>query len=153
MTIGKKTVPLSRNFGMRKFHVENKQIHLNNSPFYVRGIIRGREAHDHPNLSSISELAYYEKFIRAAKKLGFNFIRFHSKVPPDAYFDAADRLGILTHVEIRKYYGKYQKERELMDHDPVLVKKRDWREVILHIRNRASLMVYCLGNEINKPGP
>ncbi|KKL47098.1 hypothetical protein LCGC14_2338940, partial [marine sediment metagenome] len=141
-----------QNFGMRKFHVQGNRIHLNNRPFYVRGVIRGREAHDHANLLGLGEQEYYAKFIRAAKKLGFNFIRFHSCVPPDAYFDAADRLGMLTHVEVRKYYGKYQKERDLMDHDPVLVRKADWVEAILHIRNRASLMVYCLGNEINAPG-
>ncbi len=141
-----------QDFGMRKFHVAGRQIHLNNKPFYVRGVVRGREAHDHPNLSGLSETEYYAKFIRAAKALGFNLIRFHSRVPPEAYFQAADRLGILTHVEVRKYYGKYQKERELMDHDPVLVRPADWRRMILSIRNHASLMAYCLGNEINQPG-
>ncbi len=143
---------VATNFGMRKFHVADNQIFLNNKPFYVRGVIRGREAHDHPNLLGLGEEEYYAKFIRAARKLGFNFIRFHSRVPPDAYFDAADRLGMLTHVEVRKYYGKYQAERELMDHDPVLIRRSDWVEAILRIRNRASLMVYCLGNEINSPG-
>ena len=152
LRVAGKAVSRAVNFGMRKFHVADNQVFLNNRPFYVRGVIRGREAHDHPNLTGLSETEYYAKFIRAAKRLGFNFIRFHSRVPPDAYFDAADRLGILTHVEVRKYYGKYQKQRELMDHDPTLVPSRAWREMILRTRNRASLMVYCLGNEINTPG-
>ncbi len=152
LNVAGREVRVVQDFGMRKFHVADRQIHLNNKPFYVRGVIRGREAHDHPNLSGLSERGYYEKFIRAAKALGFNFIRFHSRVPPAAYFEAADRLGILTHVEVRKYYGKYQKERELMDHDPVLVRPGDWRRMILRIRNHASLMAYCLGNEINQPG-
>jgi hypothetical protein len=141
-----------QDFGMRKFHVAGNCIHLNNRPFYIRGVIRGREAHDHPDLCGLSERGYFEKYIRAAKLFGFNFVRFHSKVPPTAWFDAADRLGILTHIEVRKYYGKYQAERDLMDHDPSLVKRRDWVDAIKRIRNHASLMVYCLGNEINAPG-
>ena len=152
VSVGKTTCELSHAFGMRRFHVAGNTIYLNNKPFYVRGIIRGREAHDHPNLCGLSEVAYYEKNIRAAKRFGFNFVRFHSKVPPRAYFDAADRLGVLTHVEIRKYYGKYQAERDLLDHDPTLVKPKLWTDTIRRIRNHASLMVYCLGNEINQPG-
>ncbi len=152
LKVGREELRVFQNFGMRKFHVEGLQIFMNNRPFYVRGVIRGREAHDHQNFGGLSETEFYAKYIRNAKRLGFNFVRFHSRVPSDAWFDAADRLGILTHVEVRKYYGKYQKERELMDHDPVLVRPADWREAILRIRNRASLMVYCLGNEINSPG-
>ena len=143
---------VSHNFGMRKFHVADNRIYLNNKPFYTRGIIRGREAHDHQNLCGLSEAEYYEKNILAAKRFGFNFVRFHSKVPPKAYLDAADRLGVLTHVEVRKYYGKYQAERDLLDHDPMLVKSALCQSEIKRIRNHASLMVYCLGNEINQPG-
>ena len=152
VTAGKDAAEVSHAFGMRKFHVAENTIHLNNRPFYVRGVIRGREAHDHPDLCGLSEYDYYAKYIRAAKRFGFNFVRFHSKVPPRAYFDAADRLGVLTHVEIRKYYGKYQAERDLLDHDPTLVKSKLWTDTIKRIRNHASLMVYCLGNEINQPG-
>ncbi|MBN1808031.1 MAG: hypothetical protein JW909_03120 [Planctomycetes bacterium] len=141
-----------QNFGMRKFHVQDKRIFMNNRPLYIRGFIRGREAHDHPNLQGLSPVEYYEKNIRAAKAFGFNFVRFHSKVPPREFFDAADRLGFLAHIEVRKYYGKYQKERELMDHDPTLVDPGVWRKAILDLRNHTSLMAYCLGNEINTPG-
>ncbi|MFC1582857.1 glycoside hydrolase family 2 TIM barrel-domain containing protein [Planctomycetota bacterium] len=143
---------LQQTFGMTKVHVQDKQIYFNNKPLYVRGHIRGREAHDHPDLRGQSEEDYYRRNIQLSKDFGFNFIRFHSKIPTDAYFKAADELGILTHVEIRKYYGKYQKERELMDHDPVLVKPKDWQEEVLRVRNHPSLLVYCMGNEINNPG-
>ncbi|MFH0938571.1 MAG: glycoside hydrolase family 2 TIM barrel-domain containing protein [Planctomycetota bacterium] len=149
---GRKEVQIEQSFGMRKIHTINRQIYLNNKPFYIRGVIRGREAHDHPNLCGLSEVEYYEKFINTLKQFGFNFIRFHSKTPPPAYFDVANRLGILTHIEVRKYFGKYQKERVRMDEDPVLVQPRDWKETILRVRNHASLIAYCLGNEISKPG-
>ncbi len=152
LTLGGKPAVVERHFGMRKFHVEGRRIFFNNRPFFVKGHIRGRKAHDHPDLTGASEEAYYEKNIRAAKRYGFNLVRFHSKVPPESYFCAADRLGFLTHVELRRYYGKYQAERELLDHQAHLVGEEEWREMILRLRNHPSLMVYCLGNEIDEPG-
>ncbi|MFQ6048018.1 MAG: glycoside hydrolase family 2 TIM barrel-domain containing protein, partial [Phycisphaerae bacterium] len=146
------TVELRQPFGMRKFHVEGRQIYFNNRPLLVKGFIRGREAHDHPNLAGLPEEQYYAKNILTAKRYGFNLVRFHSRVPPDLYFDVADRLGLLVHIEMRRYYGKYQKQRELMDHDPQLVSEEDWRQMVLRLRNHPSLMVYCMGNEINAPG-
>jgi beta-galactosidase len=149
---GSSSCQISESLGMTKFHTAGTTLYMNNVPLCVRGVIRGREAHDHANLLGLPEEEFYAKYIRQARSLGFNLIRFHSRVPSDAYFRAADKLGILTHVEIRKYYGKYQKERDLMDHDPVLVRSKDWISEIKRIRNHPSLAVYCLGNEINKPG-
>ena len=145
-------IEIEQTFGMRKVHVENREIYFNNKPFYVRGFIRGREAHDHPNLMGVSETEYYEKNIRMAKAFGFNFIRFHSKIPPIEFLEAADRLGILCHVEIRKYFGKYQKERVIIESEQSLVNEDDWRNAILRLRNHPCIMVYCMGNEINSPG-
>jgi hypothetical protein len=150
---GEKTLDWEQTFGMRKIHVQDRRIYFNSKPFYIRGFIRGREAHDHPNLMGVSTTEYYEKNIKMAKAYGFNFIRFHSVMPPREFFEAADRLGILCHVEIRKYFGKYQKERsEDFENDQVLVEENEWKEAILRFRNHPSLMVYCLGNEINNPG-
>jgi len=152
MTIDQKEVSVEENFGMRKIHVSGRDIYVNNEKFYVRGFIRGREAHDHPNLENLPLVEYYEKNIRAAKDYGFNFIRFHSRIPPEECFEAADRLGIFIHVEIRKYFGKYQKERTMMNDTGELINEQQWIETILRLRNHPSLMVYCMGNEIRHPG-
>ena len=152
LTINGKEVIAEEDFGMRKIHVSGKDIYVNNEKFYVRGYIRGREAHDHPNLENLPAVRYYEKNIRAAKDYGFNFVRFHSKIPPEECFEAADRLGIFIHVEIRKYFGKYQKERTMMNDAGELINEQDWVDAILRLRNHPSLMVYCMGNEIRHPG-
>jgi beta-galactosidase/beta-glucuronidase len=154
---GKENVEVVQHFGMRKFSIENKQIMLNNRPLFIRGHIRGREAHDHPNFLGCSDSKYYAKNILMSKAFGFNFVRFHSKVPPREFFEEADRLGFLAHIEVRKYYGKYQKERELEDMDLEkgilpLVDPALWKRTIKNVRNFPSLMVYCLGNEIHTPG-
>ena len=140
-----------QDFGMLKLHISQTDLYVNNEKFYVKGHIRGREAHDHPNLENLPLEEYYAKNIRMAKRYGFNFIRFHSKIPPEECFRMADRLGIFIHVEMRKYYGKYQKERAMMPAGRLLNEK-DWAEMVLKLRNHPSLMVYCMGNEIDHPG-
>lgn len=139
-------------FGMRSIKVEGKEILINNKAFCARGYIRGREAHDHPNFLDLPLVEYYEKNIKAAREYGFNLIRFHSRIPPEECFDAADRLGIFINVEIRKYFGKYQKERAMMSDEGELIDEIQWKEAILALRNHPSLMVYCMGNEIRHPG-
>ena len=151
LTIDGAEVEHAEDFGLRKIHITEEALYVNNERFYVRGYIRGREAHDHPNLEDLPLEEYYAKNIRMAKRYGFNFIRFHSRVPPVECFRAADRMGIFIHVELRKYYGKYQKERSLMD-EGKLLDEGDWTAEVLRIRNHSSLMVYCMGNEIDHPG-
>lgn len=152
MTIDGKEVPVDLDFGMRTIKTCGQNILINDEKFYARGFIRGREAHDHPNLMNLPLLEYYEKNIKAAKEYGFNLIRFHSRIPPEECFEAADRLGMFIHIEIRKYYGKYQKERSGMSDEGDIIDEAAWREAILALRNHPSLMVYCMGNEIRHPG-
>jgi len=139
-------------FGMRKIHADANDVYLNNRRIHLRGYVRGREAHDHPNLLNLPLEEYYAKNIRAAKAYGFNLIRFHSQIPPEECFRVADRLGMFIHVEMRKYYGKYQKERSLMLDEGTLLDDDQWREMVLRLRNHPSLLVYCMGNEIDHPG-
>lgn len=152
LTINGNQIEVKQTFGMRKIHVSGENIYVNNEPFYVRGYIRGRKGHEHPNLENLSLTAYYEKNIKAAKEYGFNFIRFHSTVPHEECFEAADRLGIFIHIEPRPYYGKYQLERSMLDDTGGLVGDEQWRNMITDLRNHPSLMVYCIGNEIRHPG-
>jgi len=152
LEVGGKAVSVAETFGMRKIHADGNTIYVNNQPFLVRGYIRGREAHDHPNLLNLPLEEYYARNIRMAKAYGFNFVRFHSQVPPEECFSQADRLGIFVHVELRRYFGIYQKERAGLDDKAQLVDLDEWREMILRLRNHPSLMVYCIGNEIRHPG-
>jgi beta-galactosidase len=137
---------------MRTIGTTEDAIAVNGRPFFARGVIRGREAHDHPNLAGLPLEEFYAKYIRAAKAYGFNLIRFHSRVPPDEYFAAADRLGVFTHIEIRPYFGRYQKDRKFLNDAIDLIDEDAWRDTIIRLRNHPSLMVICVGNEIRHPG-
>ncbi len=145
---------VTQKFGMTKIIIEDRKIYFNNKPLYIRGFIRGRKGHDHGNLIGCTTTEFYEKNIRMAKAYGFNFVRFHTVLPPDEFFDAADRLGILCHIEIRKNWGRDEKERESTDFndDPTLVDQHDWKTMLLKLRNHPCVLVYCLGNEIEQPG-
>ena len=139
-------------FGMRSFGTSGRDLLLNGEKFCAKGYIRGREAHEHPNFIGFSLTEYYEKNIKAAKKFGFNLIRFHSRIPHEECFEVADRLGMLIHIEIRKYYGHYQKERKGMKDEGEIINEAEWRAAVKSLRNHPSLMVYCMGNEIRNPG-
>ena len=152
VAIGGKNFSTEIDFGMRTIKTQDRDILINNEKFYARGFIRGREAHDHPNLMNLSTYEYYEKNIQAAKEYGFNLIRFHSRIPPVECFEAADKLGMFIHIEIRKYYGKYQKERAGMSDVGEIINEEEWRASVIELRNHPSLMVYCMGNEIRHPG-
>ena len=152
LTIDGKLYEITEYFGMRKIEARGKWVYLNNEKIYLRGHIRGREAHDHPNLLNLSPTEFYKKNIRQAKKFGFNLVRFHSRIPEKAFLEAADKLGFLVHVELRKYFGKYQKERRMMSDEGELLGRQQWIDTILKLRNHPSVIVYCMGNEIRKPG-
>ena len=126
---------LRQKFGMVKIRADKTSIYVNDNKFYVRGCIRGREAHDHQNFYDLPLTEFYSKYIILAKQHGFNLIRFHSRIPPEECLMEADRLGMFIHVELRKYYGKYQKERNMMNDEGALVDEELWEGIILKLRN------------------
>lgn len=143
---------IRRDFGFCKLQTDDKWFYLNNDKFYPRAYIRGREAHEHPNLMGLPLEDFYRKNIKAAKDYGFNMVRFHSRIPDDTFLQAADELGIFVHVELRKYYGKYQKEGQMMSDEGEILDRNLWVDTIKQLRNHPCVFSYCMGNEIRNPG-
>jgi hypothetical protein len=139
-------------FGFCKIESIDNWIYVNNLKFYPRAFIRGREAHDHPNLMNLPLEEFYAKNIKAAKEYGFNMVRFHSRVPDETFLKVADELGFFVHVELRKYYGKYQKERSMMTDEGEILDRNQWVETVKSLRNHPCVFAYCMGNEIRHPG-
>lgn len=136
------------NFGFRTISSNGREICLNGSPVFVRGFIRGATAHDHRNNCRLPEEEFYRKSIKEAKKFGFNFVRFHSTIPSEAFFRVADEEGILIHIEFRKPEDIYNNLREMTDNGSMVVPDGYIREIIRKLYNHPSLCVYCVGNEI-----
>ena len=139
-------------FGFRTLSTSGKSVCLNGKPLFVRGYIRGTTAHDHSNLTNLCEYEFYKKNIAAAKKFGFNLVRFHSVVPSEAFFEAADELGLLVHIELRPPHDIYNNLEEMPATGGVVVSKDFLESVVRTLYNHPSLAVYCIGNEIKNAG-
>ena len=100
--------------GFRSFGQNGKNITINGKPVYIRGYIRGAKAHDHANLLGLSLKDFYLKNLKEAKKFGFNYVRFHSVVPEEELFEAADEVGMLVHVELRPPHDIYNNLEEMV---------------------------------------
>lgn len=142
---------LSDRFGYRYFSVDDKYIYLNGYPFYMRAYIRGAAAHEHQNNCHLSKYEFYKKNILAAKSYGFNTIRFHSTIPPEECFRAADDLGMLIHIEMRRGGKKYDNLQEMLYGKNDFVSNEELDRIIDTLYNHPSFMVYCVGNEIRQP--
>lgn len=142
----------SDHFGMRSLGVANDDILLNGKPFYMRAYIRGTVCHEHENILDLPEEEFYAKAIKIAKEYGFNTIRFHSRVPSKACFDAADKLGMFIHIEMRHSDEEYNNMDEMVHGIQEFITDERVREVVYTNMNHPSLAVYCIGNEIKHPG-
>ena len=143
---------LSDRFGYRYMSTEGGNFYLNGYPFYMRAYIRGCAAHEHENNCNLSEYDFYKKNILMAKSYGYNTIRFHSVIPPEECFRAADEYGILIHIEMRKSKDDYNNLREMLYGKNDFLSNEYLHEIINTLYNHPSFMVYCIGNEIRQPG-
>jgi hypothetical protein len=84
-------------FGMREFRTRGTNFTINGRVTFLRGTLEGCvfPLTGYPP----TETPEWERVFKAAKDYGLNHIRFHSWCPPDAAFEAADRLGIILHIE------------------------------------------------------
>ena len=143
---------LEGRFGFRTLSTNGKEICLNGTPVYIRGYIRGTTAHDHRNNAHLTEEEFYRKNILAAKKFGFNYVRFHSVVPDELFFKVADELGMLVHVELRPPHDMYNNLEEMVTTGNAIVPQDFLENVVNTLYNHPSLTVYCIGNEIKNLG-
>lgn len=143
---------ISDRFGFRYFETDERYIYLNGFPFYMRAYIRGAAAHEHQNNCNLSEYEFYKKNIQMSKSYGFNTIRFHSVIPPEECFRAADEEGILIHIEMRKEHDDYDNLQEMLYGKNDFITNEALLEIIHSLYNHPSFMVYCVGNEIREPG-
>ena len=128
--------------------MQDKMILFNDAPIYLRGFIRGIAAHEHPNMTGLSDYEAAVKNIKQAKKYGFNLVRFHSTIPSEDFMRAADELGLLVHLEIGYLYERDAKGNKVN----FTVDNEKWLGTIEKYRNCPSLAIICIGNEMHNSG-
>lgn len=118
-----------QSFGLRVLERKGTGILLNGFPLFLRGTT------DHayfPETCTVSnDLAYYMRTIKALKAAGFNWMRFHTTVPPEECMEAADRLGMLIQAETQNGFTE-----------------SDFIDMLLLCRKHPSVILYCCGNEV-----
>lgn len=125
---------ITKRFGLRRLTVEGMDVRLNGIPYYLRGICE--HCYYPLTIHPSEDPAYYRNIIQKFKELGFNFIRFHTHVPPEAYMQAADELGILIQVESPNYTSL-----------------EEYAQIVRFCRRHTSVVIYCCGNELEMDEP
>ncbi len=120
---------IEKNFGVRRLLADGAHFKLNGEPYYLRGICE--HCYYPETVHPPHDKAFYIKVISKLKELGFNFIRFHTYVPPKEYLEAADELGMLIQIE-----------------SPNNTSLEEWEHIIRFCKNYISPVIYCCGNEL-----
>ena len=118
----------SRKFGIRRLVADGEKFRLNGRPVYLRGVTE--HCYFPKTIHLPRDLDYYRMITVKRKELGFNFVRFHTFVPPIEYLEATDELGMLVHIE-----------------SPNFVSEPEYAAIIAFARSHPSVVIYCTGNE------
>jgi hypothetical protein len=132
-------------FGFRRYAAQGAKFTINGRPVLLRGEANNAQfpLTGHPPMDKAAWL----KMLRLLKDFGLNHVRFHTWVPPDAAFDAADELGIYLQPELPN--GEDSIVRDAARGVP-------WRQAeLLRILdtygNHPSFVQMAMGNEAKTP--
>lgn len=91
------TDSITLEFGMREIGIEGKYFTINGHKIVLRGTVENAvfPLTGYPPMDESS----WERVFRIAKSFGLNHFRFHSYCPPEAAFEAADRVGFYLQPE------------------------------------------------------
>ena len=85
-------------FALKKIDIKNnngyKRIHLNDEPIFINGLLD--QGYFEYGIYTPEDPKDYEKDILNIKQLGFNCLRKHIKIEPEAFYYYCDKHGILV---------------------------------------------------------
>ena len=116
-------------FGLRRLVAKGPKLFLNGEPAYLRGVTE--HCYFPQTVHLPRDIEYYRMIARKRKELGFNFVRFHTFVPPVEYLEATDELGMLVQIE-----------------SPNFVPEWEYEAIVRFARAHASVVIYSTGNEV-----
>jgi hypothetical protein len=126
-------------FGMREFKADGKQFSINGRKTFLRG---KHDAAVFPLTGyTPTDVESWMRIFEIAKSYGINHYRFHSYCPPDAAFEAADRVGIYLQAELPFWGG--------LESDSVAERlKEEGVGMLSSYANHPSFVMFGAGNEI-----
>ena len=125
-------------FGLREFKAKDGQFTINGRTLMLRG---KHDAMVFPLLGHAAmDLAEWTRVMTIAKSYGINHYRFHTCTPPEAAFQAADRVGLYLQPEL--YNGNYKDEKS------IAYSRAEGLRILATYGNHASFVMFSLGNEL-----
>ncbi|KAF0095496.1 MAG: beta-mannosidase [Puniceicoccaceae bacterium 5H] len=133
-------------FGIRKIETEmgetSRLFKVNGREIYARG---GNWVID---MMLTWNAERYEQEILLAKQAGLNFLRVWGPTgaPPQAFYDAADRHGMLIQQDfLNDYWGTFRNDPDLRPPEDLF--RAASIDIVKKYRNHPSLFIWCGGNE------
>ncbi len=138
----------SINFGLRKVSHDGTKIHVNNTPVFLRGNLDN--VHFPLTGYPSCKVEDWERIFKIYKEYGLNHVRFHSWCPPEAAFDAADKLGIYIQAEAGVWIDWWMSNVSGLGKDSIrdIFVKEEMDRVIDIYGNHPSFILFCIGNEL-----
>jgi beta-glucuronidase len=131
---------LEDRIGFRTVEAYGKHVLLNGKPIFMRGIsIHGEIPQDVRRAYSTADA---KQLLGQARELGCNMVRLAHYPHDEAMTRMADSLGILVWSEIPVYWTINFTSNEVLDKA-----KAQLDEMITRDRNRASIIIWSVGNE------
>jgi len=134
-------------------HVErvSKEIHVNGRRIFLRGTLDCAvyPLTGHPPMT----VPEWERVLGVIKEYGFNHVRFHTWCPPEAAFEAADRLGLYLQAEapawVDDWGTKTITKPAAIGRDPIVTDflRNELRRMSEAYGNHPSFLLCAIGNE------
>lgn len=134
---GEVTDRLKTYFGMRKIHIENNRVYLNNRPYYQKLILDQGYWPD-GLLTAPNDQAYADDIMKA-KEMGFNGCRKHEKAEEPRFLYWADRLGFLVWGGMASFIS--------YSFDACVRFMTEWQDIIRRDFNHPCIVVWNVLNE------
>ena len=139
---------VQQRIGFREIRTHGPRFLLNGKPLYLCGY--GDDAIYPETMAPPCDKAFYVKRLTTIKSYGFNFVRHHSHMLPQEYYDAADEVGMLVSAEFPIAYQEYYNRAK----GPALeLYQREWAAAIRRLRHHPCIFDWSMGNELYDSTP
>ncbi|MBN2088793.1 beta-galactosidase [candidate division KSB1 bacterium] len=130
-------------FGMREFKTQGTNFTINGRKTFLRGTL---ECCIFPKTGyPPTDVESWLRIYQVCRNYGLNHIRFHSHCPPEAAFDAADRMGIYLHVECSSWANQGSTLGDGKPIDQFIFDESEW--IVNAYGNHPSFCILLYGNE------
>ncbi len=150
-------------FALRKIDIQKidgvNRVCLNNKPIFMHGVLD--QGYYCDGIFLPAEPEEYERDILRMKELGYNMLRKHIKVEPEAFYYYCDKHGMLVMQDMVNNGGysflldtalptigmKTRADVRRRENETRRIFKEHTRETIEHLYNHPSIVVYTIFNE------